>query len=164
MNTWLCGEILTVCCLSVPFPGDVTISTWHSDLACQFYQAYHAAFRERPGFPGFTADEWVNHWMTDNVVPEWSLLALAAGVPAGFVIATTNPPHGFIVQVGVVPAQRRRGLSSALMVESMQRMQAQGSISAQLTVGTNNPGAIQTYIQLGFTTIGRRARYEKIIE
>ena len=56
-------------------PPDVTITTWQPALADQFYQAYHAAFRERPGFPGFTAAEWVDNWTTDRFVPEWSFLA-----------------------------------------------------------------------------------------
>ncbi|MCI0577665.1 MAG: hypothetical protein L0331_15875 [Chloroflexi bacterium] len=43
----------------------------------------------------------------------------------------------------------------------MRRMQAAGAVSAQLTVNVNNPGAIVAYEQLGFETIGRRARYER---
>jgi hypothetical protein len=35
---------------------------------------------------------------------------------------------------------------------------------AQLTVHINNPGAIQTRAQLDFASIGRRARYEQIVE
>jgi ribosomal protein S18 acetylase RimI-like enzyme len=46
----------------------------------------------------------------------------------------------------------------------MRRMQAAGAASAQLTVHINNPGAIQTYAQLGFVTIGRRALFERIME
>ena len=47
------------------------------------------------------------------------------------------------------------------MAEAMQRMKADGVASTQLTVNANNPGAIQTYTQLGFVTIGRRARYQQ---
>ena len=50
------------------------------------------------------------------------------------------------------------------MAETMRRMQAAGAVSVQLTVSVNNPGAIQTYAQLGFVTIGRRARYERTVE
>jgi ribosomal protein S18 acetylase RimI-like enzyme len=88
------------------------------------------------------------------------------GAPVGFVIGnielTLDPPGGHIWQIGVVPAQRRRGLGSALLVESMRRMQAEGATPALLTVHVNNPGAILAYTRLGFTTIGRRARYERI--
>lgn len=146
-----------------PLPPDVTITSWQPDLADQFFQAYDASFRERPGFPGWTAAEWVDSWTNDNFRPEWSLLARAGDVPLGFLTGSANPPHGFVVQVGVIPTQRRRGLGSGLMVETMRRMQAAGAASIQLTVNVNNPGAIQTYAELGFVTIGRRARYERIM-
>jgi mycothiol synthase len=147
-----------------PFPPGVTIADWDPALANQFFQAYDAAFRERPGFPGYAAAEWVDSWMTDRFKPEWSMLARADDEPLGFLMATVNPPHGFIMQVGVIPAQRRRGLATALMVETMRRMQTAGAASVQLVVNVNNPEAIQTYAQLGFETIGRRARYERIVE
>jgi len=146
------------------FPPGVTIADWDPALADQFFQAYDAAFRERPGFPGYTATEWVDSWTTDRFRPEWSMLARSGDEPLGFLMATSNPPHGFIMQVGVIPAQRRRGLASALMAETMRRMETAGAVSVQLTVNVNNPGAIQTYAQRGFVTIGRRARYERIVE
>jgi mycothiol synthase len=145
-----------------PLPPDIVIVSWQPTLAEQFFQAYDAAFRDRPGFPGWSAAEWID-WITegDELRPEWSLLARAGGLPVGFLIGADGPPDGFVVQVGVIPMYRRQGLSSALLVEAMQRMQAAGAASTQLTVNVNNPGAIQTYTQLGFATIGRRARYER---
>lgn len=97
-----------------------------------------------------------------------SLLALAGGEPAGFVIGNidvaTDPPGGEVWQVGVVPAHRRRGLASALMVEAMRRMKAAGVLEIHLEVNVNNPGAIQAYEKLGFEVIGRRAKYERAVE
>lgn len=146
-------------------PEGMTIASWRPELAEQFYEAYHVAFLDRPGFPGWSSSEWIGHVTDNDLVAEWSLLALAGNDPAGFVIGnidlTSTPAGGFIWQIGVLPAQRMRGLASALLVECMQRMNTSGCHSALLTVHTNNPGAIQAYAQLGFTTIGRRARYEK---
>lgn len=151
-----------------PLPPDVTITYWQPDLADQFFQAYDAAFRERPGFPGYSADQWITGVTENDHKPEWSLLAYVDGVPVGFVIGnidlTLDPPGGHIYQMGVVPAQRRRGLGSALLVETMRRMQLTGAVSARLEVHVDNPGATQTYAELGFVTIGRRAGYERIVE
>jgi mycothiol synthase len=151
-----------------PLPPDVAITHWQPDLAEQFFQAYHASFRERPGFPGYSPDEWIAQMAENDHKPEWTLLASVDGAPVGFVIGylelSSAPPGGYIGQIGIVPAQRRRGLASALLVETMRRMQAAGVVSAQLTVHVNNPGAIRAYSMLGFTAIGRRARYEKFIE
>jgi mycothiol synthase len=149
-------------------PPDVTITDWRLDLADQFFQAYDAAFRDRPGFPGYSADQWITGVTENDHKPEWTLLAYVEGVPVGFVIGnidlTLDPPGGHIAQIGVVPAQRKRGVGSALLVETMRRMQAAGALLARLEVHADNPGAIQTYADLGFATIGRRARYERIVE
>lgn len=149
-----------------PFPEGVTLSTWQPELEEQFYQAWYAAFHERPGFPGYSAEQWIARVKGNDLVPEWTLLARQDSGPLGHLIGTIDmtlqPPGGEIWQVGVVPSQRRRGLASALMVESMRRMQAAGATNAELTVHIDNPGAIETYARLGFGVTGRRARYERI--
>jgi mycothiol synthase len=151
-----------------PLPQDVTITNWKPDLAEQFFQAYHTSFRERPGFPGFSAAEWIAQVTENDHKPEWSLLARLDDEPIGFVIGnidlTKEPPGGHIWQIGIIPAQRRRGLASALLVETMRRMQEAGASSALLTVHLNNPGAIKAYSQLSFITVGRRARYQRMME
>ena len=145
-----------------PLPEGVTLATWQPDLAGRFYQAYHASFRDRPGFPGWSAEQWIAWTADDNLRPEWSLLAQAAGEPLGFVTAGVEHVDSFIMQIGVIPEQRRRGLASALLVEAMRRMRAGGETATELTVNLNNPGAVQTYLQLGFVEKGRRARYERV--
>lgn len=148
-----------------PLPPEVTVTSWQPAVAKQFFQAYQASFRERPGFPGWSAAEWIGRRIDDeNARPEWSLLARVNEEPVGFLTAGSEHPGGFVVQIGVIPEQRRRGLGSALMVETMGRMRAAGEARIQLTVNVNNPGAIQSYAKLGFETVGRRARYERIAE
>jgi mycothiol synthase len=145
-----------------PLPPGVTIASWQPALASAFFQAYEAAFRARPGFPGYRASEWISRNMDDNHFrPEWSLLASKGGEPVGFLTASAEQQGGYVVQVGVIPGQRRRGLGSALIVEAMRRMQAAGETATQLVVNINNPAAIQAYAGLGFATVGRRARYER---
>ncbi len=147
-----------------PFPADVTIAEWSPSLAGQFFEAYHAAFRERPGFPGYTAEEWITDYMeNESLRPDWSLLARAGDVPAGFVCCSSEQPGAYLIQIGVVPAQRRRGLASSLMAGSMRRMHADGKKAVELTVHVNNPGAIKCYEEMGYYTVGRRARFERAV-
>lgn len=150
-----------------PLPEGVTLTPWQPEAADDFFQAYHAAFRERPGFPDPSAADWIAGVLGDDIVLEWTLLARAGDLPLGFILGTldltADPPGGYVAQIGVVPAARRRGLASALMVESLRRMQAAGAPCADLTVHLNNPGAIEAYAGLGFVTIGRRARYERVL-
>ena len=151
-----------------PLPQEVTITNWQPDLAGQFFRAYNASFRDRPGFPGLSATEWIAQVTEEDHKPEWTLLMRIDGEPVGFVSGyidpTKEPPGGYIGQIGVIPAQRRQGLASTLLVETMRRMRESGAGSALLAVHINNPGAIKTYSRLGFITVGRRARYERMME
>lgn len=150
----------------LPLAAETIFSEWRPELGGQFFQAYQAAFRERPGFPGYSASEWIGQVTENDHKPKWSLLATVGTEPAGFVIGdldlTADPPDGYINQVGVVPAYRRRGICSALLVETMRRMQMDGARVATLAVHTNNPGAIRAYSQLDFRVSGHRARYERL--
>jgi mycothiol synthase len=139
-----------------PFPPGVTISTWAPELAGHFFEAYQAAFRERPGFPGWSAQEWVE-WATGDAgfQPAMSLLARDGERPIGFIVCD----DAWIVQVGTHPAWRGRGLGAALVVEALRRFQAAGAAHVTLDVNDNNPGAARVYARLGFEVIGRRARY-----
>ena len=91
----------------------------------------------------------------DDFRPGWSVLASVPGVgDAGFVTAALD----WIVQVGVTPAARGRGLGAALVREALGRMQAAGATEAWLDVNVDNP-ARRLYERLGFTDRGRRARF-----
>lgn len=140
----------------IPLPGGVLLAEWSADLAPRFFAVYEAAFRDRPGFPGWSAEQWTG-WLTDDddFRPDWTLLATdgEAG-DVGFI----GCGEGWIVQVGVRPDWRGRGLGAALVVEALERMRAAGATEALLDVNVNNPaGAL--YRRLGFTDLGRRARY-----
>ncbi len=139
-----------------PLPPGIALDTWVPQRAEQFFAAYDGSFRTRPGFPGWSAEQWIE-WATDDedFRPELSLLARACDTPVGFLIGA----EGWVVQVGVVPAWRGRGLGAALVAEILRRAQAAGARSTLLTVNVNNPGAARVYERLGFVRIGRRARF-----
>jgi ribosomal protein S18 acetylase RimI-like enzyme len=139
------------------WPAGTQVVEWHDDTAHSFYEAYRASFSARPGFPGWSKDEWAR-WLTadDDFRPEWSLCALHGGVPVGFIACGT----GFIIQAGVVPGMRRQGLARALLLEAMGRMRSAGATSVMLTVNTNNQPAQAAWKALAFAPAGRRGRME----
>lgn len=147
---------LTAGAPQVPLAADVL--EWSDELAPRFYAVYHAAFRDRPGFPGWTQRQWVD-WLTDDdeFAPQWTLLATAAGEDVGFVAGGLG---AWVVQVGIVPLRRGTGLGAGLTAEALRRMRTAGESVCYLDVNVNNPGAIRIYQRLGFERIGRRARYE----
>ena len=139
-----------------PFPSGVALAEWTPALAGQFFEAYQAAFRERPGFPGWSAEQWIE-WATgdDGFHPQMSLLARDGEHPVGFIVCD----DAWIVQVGTHPAWRGRGLGAALVVEALRRFKTAGAEHVTLDVNANNPSAARMYAWLGFEIVGRRARY-----
>lgn len=138
-------------------PADLTLTQWGQADPARFYAVYQAAFRDRPGFPGWTQSRWVE-WISadEDFRAEWTLLATLGGADVGFIAGEAT---GWIAQVGVVPAARGRDIGARLIGEVVQRMRAAGEASITLNVNVNNPHAAALYRRLGFTQIGRRARY-----
>jgi ribosomal protein S18 acetylase RimI-like enzyme len=139
-------------------PTDVVLTEWSSELAPRFFGCWVASFGDRPGFPGWSQEHWIE-WISDGLVPQWTLLATRGGEDVGFVAGGEDGRDAWIFQVGVVPSARGAGLGGGLVAESLRRMRADGKASAVLDVNLNNPGAARVYERLGFHRIGRRARY-----
>jgi ribosomal protein S18 acetylase RimI-like enzyme len=141
------------------WPAGAKVTTWCSEVAERFFAVHAASFRERPGYPGPSAAEWIaDNEADDEFRPGWSLLATLPGFgDAGFLTAAV----GWIVQVGVIPAARCHGLGRALVTEALRRMAADAEPEAWLNVNVNNPGAARLYRDIGFTDHGRRARFQR---
>jgi mycothiol synthase len=139
-------------------PAGLILSPWGQADPARFYAVYQASFRERPGFPGWTQARWVD-WISDDgdFRAEWTLLATVGGSDVGFIAGEAS---GWITQMGVVPSARGRDIGARLIGETVQRMRSAGEASITLNVNVNNPHAAALYRRLGFTRIGRRARYQ----
>jgi mycothiol synthase len=139
-----------------PLPPGLDLHEWTPDLAARFFAAYERAFSERPGFPGWPAERWVAWTAGDEEFrPQWSLLAAGPDGDVGFITCA----EGWVVQVGVVPSWRGRGVGAALVAEALRRMRAEGAVHALLDVNVGNPAA-QLYLRLGFRVLGRRAKFQ----
>jgi len=140
-------------------PSGLNLAVWAPGLADQFFAVYLAAFRERPGFPDWSQETWMA-WLgadEDDFHPELSLLACHDSLPLGFIVCADK----WIVQMGVHPDWRKRGIASALVTEVLRRFRDSGGDFMLLDVNTDNPRAARVYARLGFQRIGKRARYER---
>lgn len=144
----------------------LSYKSWNAHTAHDFFDVYQAAFRERPGFPGWSEEEWIR-WTADDPSfrPDHSLLALSQDQPVGFI---TNAEEvieaknvGFVIQMGVDPLWRGQGVGSALLARSLQAWQDEGKQAVILHVNNNNPGALHLYRQLGFMSVGQRGKFRK---
>ena len=150
----------------VVVPPDVSFFTWTSERSHDFFMAYDASFRDRPGFPGWSEEEWVRGTSDDAAFrSDLSYLAVVQGQAAGFITNeeddTAPEPTGYINQVGVDPRWRRKRIGATLVVRSLQAWQEVGKVAIMLHVNVNNPGAIRLYQQLGFSFVGRRGKFRK---
>ncbi|MEV0234441.1 GNAT family N-acetyltransferase [Nonomuraea sp. NPDC050786] len=141
---------------AVPLPPELRVEEWSQETEGAFYAAYSASFADRPGFPGWSREEWVGWLVDDEFLPGCSLVALDAGGAAGFVACA----EGFLIQVGAVPGWRRRHLARALAAAALDRMRDRGATEVFLDVNVNNPASAALFRGLGFEVIARRARYE----
>ncbi len=141
-------------------PADLVVSEWGDADPARFFAVYQAAFRERPGFPGWTQAQWAE-WISDeeDFRAEWTLLATLGGSDVGFIAGEAT---GWILQLGVTPSARGRDIGAWLIGEAVHRMRAAGETSITLNVNTGNPHATALYRRLGFTRVGRRARYQGV--
>ncbi|MEV6956000.1 GNAT family N-acetyltransferase [Streptomyces sp. NPDC051183] len=141
-----------------PLPATVHAEQWTDATQGAFHQAYRASFADRPGFPDWTRDQWVDWTVGDTFLPQCSLVARTAnGAPIGFVTCE----EGFLIQVGAVPQWRRRGLARALATTALNHLRGYGDTEVFLDVNVNNPASTALFQSLGFTPIARRARFEQ---
>ena len=141
----------------LPFPRDSTtlivgrdfLNLWMYGVAAtepdpgRFYAVYVAAFAQRPGFPGQSADQWIS-WISgdEDFRPHWTLLASLTGtdgadVDAGFIASEAT---GWIWQVGVVPQAWGRGVGASLIAEVVRRMRSAGETTPREPTGAGASG------------------------
>jgi mycothiol synthase len=152
-------------------PEGLSAVTWSPQRATQFFEVYQDAFRERPGFPNWDEETWRQTFTgRAGFRPDLSLLLLQDAEAVAYALchveaesAEDQAGVGWIVQMGVRPAWRRRGLASALLHEVMRRFQAEGLRWAALEVNIDNYRALRLYQRLGFERRRRRTVYKKTL-
>ncbi len=84
---------------------------------------------------------------------------------AGVVITIPNPALGWIDQLGVRPAWRRRGIGQALLQHAIRDFYRRGLRIVALSVSLNNPyGALRLYERAGMQVGSQIDRYSKPIQ
>ncbi|MEU4579476.1 GNAT family N-acetyltransferase [Nonomuraea sp. NPDC023979] len=138
-------------------PAGITVQPWEEDTRHLFFQAYQRSFADRPGFPGWSQQQWIDWTVDDAFRPHCSLVARRHdGDPLGFVTCA----QGFLIQIGTLPARRGQGIGQMLALAALERLRASGDTHVLLDINVNNPASAALFSGLGFTPIARRARYE----
>ncbi|WP_377890286.1 GNAT family N-acetyltransferase [Alkalihalobacillus sp. R86527] len=145
----------------------LTFQSWSSSSEEDFYDVYAASFKDRPGFPGWSMEKWID-WISSSstFLPVRSYLATVHNKAIGFIAADADEEFstekGFIIQVGVIPEWRRKGIAAQLTCSCLEAFRQDGKRSVVLHVNENNPGAIGLYEELGFRTVRKRGTFERL--
>jgi mycothiol synthase len=94
-----------------------------------------------------------------------TFLATVENQTVGFIASAKDMElpdnHGYIIQVGVIPEWRRKGVAAVLTNISLEAWREDGKDAVILHVNRNNPGAISLYERLGFKTVRIRGAFQK---
>ena len=85
--------------------------------------------------------------------------AVAGGRLLGYAGMQTVLDEGYVDNIAVDPAFRRRGVASALLGRMLEQARATGLAFLTLEVRESNLGAIALYERFGFRRVGRRRGY-----
>ena len=87
------------------------------------------------------------------------LVALHDDTVVGYIGSQTVCGETDMMNVGVHPDWRRRGIAESLIEQLIAELKQMESISLALEVRASNEPAIALYLKLGFCQIGRRPGY-----
>jgi ribosomal protein S18 acetylase RimI-like enzyme len=136
------------------------------------HAAVDEAFRDHWG----DDDEPFDVWLYDRIEgpaarfdPDLWFLAMDGDEVAGVAIceprARFDPASGYVRDLGVRPAWRRRGIARALLLHAFGAFHARGTAIASLHVDSANPtGALPLYLDAGMTALPRFEIWEKPVE
>ena len=107
------------------------------------------------------SDPWSENSVASELKNKLSLwlVAVEDGSVAGYIGSQTVMDETDMMNVGVHPDFRRKGIAEALVTELVSQLQQQGSHCLTLEVRASNEPARKLYDKLGFTQIGRRPNY-----
>ncbi|TYP86900.1 GNAT family N-acetyltransferase [Blastococcus xanthinilyticus] len=141
--------------------------TWDRDDEVR--RAHNTAFTEHHGSAERDAASWQRLFTGSRAFrPDLSVLALADGAVAGYVLAyvyeADTRARGYrevvLGQIGVLPAVRGRGLAAAMIGLALQRAAGAHCRTAALDVDSDNvTGALRLYERLGFETVRTRVAW-----
>jgi ribosomal protein S18 acetylase RimI-like enzyme len=156
-----------------PTPEGVTLHAYAPEYDQAMLEVFNASFRDHWGHEAVIREDWEKFFIgTEKFRPDLSLVAVVGGEVVGLSFNEINRAsnqrsgrnEGTITELGVLRAWRKRGIASALLIESMRRFRAAGLDYAALGVDTANPtGALGLYEKLGFRQVRHFTVYEKAL-
>lgn len=153
-----------------PDPDGFTVVPWHDDHTEPARLVINAAFADHWGSTPKTSEAWASMLDEYGMRLDQSFAAIdgdgsVVGATLNFHVPedeeVTGRKDGWIGILGVLRPWRRRGVASALIVESLQAFADAGFTHACLGVDSENPtGAYSLYESHGFEPMHRAVTYQ----
>lgn len=156
---------------SIALPDGVEMVPWRRELSEATRAAHNEAFSDHWGSEPWERQHWEEaHFESPDSRVDLSFAVMAGTEVAGYTLnehypedaAVTGISEGWVGSLGVVPAWRRRGIASALLVASIDAFRSEGLDYASLAVdAASETGALDLYEGLGFAEFHRTITYVK---
>ncbi|MGF1668558.1 MAG: GNAT family N-acetyltransferase [Acidimicrobiia bacterium] len=152
-----------------PSGAEFTIHRWNEAHADPARLVMNAAFADHWGSTPRDSEAWQTHLTSYGTRLDLSFVAFAGdemiGGTTNFHVPedeeVTDRRDGWIGMLGVLRPWRKRGVASALIIESLHAFAEAGFTHAMLGVDSANPsGAYTLYTGLGFRPLHRSVTYE----
>jgi mycothiol synthase len=146
-------------------PGLTLAPIRRPDDEREVFETLQDAFSEHFRFFPEKQDEWVKRTLDrSDFVPDISYVVRHEGMPVAAVINYLSAEYGWVSDLGVVRAWRRRGLASALLLQSFRNFQERGMRLAGLGVDSeNDTRAVSVYERVGLRVTQRKELFERIL-
>jgi GNAT superfamily N-acetyltransferase len=164
--------------LSQPIPDAVladglSLRTFTPDLSRRVLDALNEAFRDHWSFELITDADWQQFFIErSSFRPDLTYVVMdgeqVAGVSFNTISLEENArkglSEGWVAELAVRRAWRKRGVATALLCATMHAFKAEGLDYATLGVDTENPsGALRLYERVGFRPVKRFVQLEKAV-
>lgn len=147
--------------------SEFRVTTYQPEHSRPLWQAFNDSFSDHWSFEPVSDEDWQMFFIERSTFrPDLTRLIWDGDELAGYSINRIEPdlqrhaPVGWIGQLGVRRAWRKRGLATYLLCETMRAFQAEGLAAAGLGVDSENPtGALGVYERVGFTVAQKYYTY-----
>lgn len=132
-------------------PAGIQIRPRRAEDDPAIFSVVDAVFRAHWGYRLEPYDEWMGEWRASATYdPTLWLVAADGGRIVGAALATTVEDRGWVAELAVGEAWRRRGIGEALLKEAFALFAARGVPTVMLNVDRNNTtGATRLYERAG---------------
>ena len=150
---------------------DPTVPSWIRIRTCGpadlplLYRLEQETFADHWGHRPATYEEWSDAFLArKDSEPSLWFVAEADGDPVGYLTAMFEGSRGWVGNLGVLSAWRRRGIGGALLRHVFSEFQRRGFTEAGLEVDSGNEtGAVGVYERAGLEVVREYETFEKSI-